>query len=135
MSVEARVAAVADSIAAALTARAVTRDFLDLGQAPDAELVAGRVTVLAMGEGECEEDVAGTDVTGWLSLLVLGQLRVAENTTPRAVEQAENALAEELKAWAVGTALAVRLKGFRQSGQLEHPYGWIAMEMEVFGDA
>ena len=135
MSVEGRVAAVAASIDTALAARVVTRDFLDLGQASDADLLAGRVTVLAMGEGEYEEDVAGTDVTGWLSLLVIGQIRVAEDTTPLAVEQAENALAEELKAWAVGTSLAVRLKGFRQSGQLEHPYGWIAMEMEVFGDA
>lgn len=135
MSVESRVAAVVAALQAALAGRVVTRDFRDLGVVPDADLLAGRVCVLGLGEGEYEETIDGADVTGWLSLLVIGQLRVAEDAAPSAVEQAENALAQEIKAWAVGTALAVRLKGFRQSGQLEHPYGWIAMDMEVFDNA
>ena len=49
---------------------------------------------------------------------------------------AEFALAEQVKAWlASGPLLApVRqclARSFRQSGQLEHPYGWVAFECEV----
>jgi hypothetical protein len=127
--------ALAGSLAAACPGRFVSRDFVPLAQRTGEELEAGVLAVAALGESEFANYRGREADLGLLRVVIVGQLKVAEAAMPSALEDAEFALAEQVKAWLAGPMLApVRqclARSFRQSGQLEHPYGWVAFECEV----
>jgi len=128
--------AVAAGLAAACPGRFVSRDFVPLARRTAEELEAGVLAVAALGESGFANYRGREAELGVLRVVVVGQVKVAEASMPSALEDAEFALAEQVKAWlASGPLLApVRqclARSFRQSGQLEHPYGWVAFECEV----
>lgn len=122
------------ALAAALPGRMVTRKWLPYAQRSRDELLAGVVTLAGLGE-EGFANYRGREADlGTLRVVVVGQIEV-DSKDPQDVEDAEDALAEEIKAFLrsdwppeIRACLAT---GFRQSGQLEAPYGWVAFEMEV----
>lgn len=126
----------AGALAAALPSRVISRNLLDFGQRADADLLLGVVTVVSAGEDSYAQHLGRIAEEGTVHALLVGQLRVAEANppTPEAVERAEFALMADLKAALRGAAIpgaAVLLQRFRQSQQLEYPYGWIAAELDI----
>ncbi|HYC64945.1 MAG TPA: hypothetical protein VEC14_09455 [Reyranellaceae bacterium] len=112
--------------------RIVTRSYRDFADRPKLELEAGVFTVLSRGESDYH-DLHPAEF-GTHRMLVIGQILLAEGATGEAVEQAEFALVDEIKA-VTTAALPPELDGltllrFSQSGQLEAPYGWIVAELE-----
>lgn len=123
------------SLAAACPGRYVSRDFVPLAQRTSEELEAGVLALAALGESRFANYRGREADLGVLRVVVVGQLKVADAAMPHVLEDAEFALAEQVKAWLASPMLApVRqcvAQSFRQSGQLEHPYGWVAFECEV----
>lgn len=128
-----RMALILSSFAATVPARVTTRDLKPFEQRSDAELVAGIYTLVSVGEGDYANYNGREMQDGRQRMLLIGQIKVAENATPSAVEDAEFALRDEVKAFvrALPAPLCTLLvTGFRQSAQAEHPYGWIAFDLE-----
>lgn len=122
-------------MAAAMPTRVVTRDFKDFADRAQADLLQGIVTLIGAGEKGYANYLGRATQLGTLPLILVGQIQLAEGAEPSAVEDAEDLLAEEIKAWcrAPGSALlgGITMTGFRQSGQVDAPYGWIACDIEV----
>jgi hypothetical protein len=125
-------------LSAALPSRRVTRSFKALQQRSQAELQQGVVTLISRGESDYSQVLGREAQLGKINALLIGQLMLPGNPEGQAVEQAELALAEEIKAFlqspmpaGVQDCLASR---FAQSGQLETPYGWVVFELEVMSD-
>ena len=107
----------------------------ELEDAPYQELAAGRFTILSTGLGETR-NIPGNAVSGgtW-SITVIGQIKLNEDCTGAEIEDAEFAMFADLEAWLnspiddeINCIEAVRMT---QSQQLEKPYGWIAVNLEV----
>lgn len=127
--------ALAGQLGAACPTRIVGRDFLPLAQRTDEELLDGVITVVSQGEMDYANYRGREAQLGRVLAVLVGQLRVADNDPRSALEDAEFAMAEEIKAWLASPPSApleeCLATGFRQSGQLEHPYGWVVFELEV----
>jgi hypothetical protein len=123
------------SLAAALPGRAVGRSMQPLGMVKDADLRAGVVSLVRLGEKDYANYRGREADLGTVEAVIVGQLAVDQNDDPLAVEEAENELASEIKAWlagpmpaGIGECLAT---GFRQSGQIEFPAGWVMFKVEI----
>lgn len=115
-------------------ARKVTRSFHDFAQRAAADLDAGIYTVLAQGESNFPNYVGRQGEFGILAISIIGQIKLAEDSEPSAVEDAEFLMAAEIKALTAAPPAGIDsllLHSYRQSSQLEHPYGWIAFDMEM----
>jgi len=122
------------SLATALPTRVVTRDHKDFGERAEADLLAGVVTIVGLGEKGYSQWPGRETQLGTLPVLIVGQLKVAEGSAPHLVEDAEDTLAEQIKAFCATPPAglgSLSMTGFRQSGQLEAPYGWISVDVEV----
>lgn len=120
-------------LALAMPTRVVTRDFLDFAQRSQVDLEAGTLTILTQRESRYANYRGREADLGRLTLAVVGQLKLPEDALPSAVEDAEFAFAEEVKDWLQGV-LPVNLIDLietRFSGQMDAPYGWFAMTLEV----
>ena len=127
--------AIGSSLAASCPGRFVSRDFEPLAQRTAEELEAGIVAVAALGESGFANYRGREADLGTLRVVIVGQIKVAEGSRPHVLEDAEFALAEQIKTW-LGTPMLAPVRqcvarSYRQSGQLEHPYGWVAFECEV----
>lgn len=130
--------ALRDGLAAALPSRLVTRSFKPLAARAQEDLQRGVLAVISRGEGDYANYVGREAQLGRLDVLLIGQLMLSGDPDGQAVEQAELALAEEIKAF-LQAPLPAGLRdcgasGFRQSGQLEVPCGWVVFELEVMGN-
>lgn len=129
--------ALAAELAARYPARVVTRDLHDFAQRPDADLVKGVYTLVSRGEDGYTHTMGREASDGNHKIGLLGQFRVAHDALPSAVEDAEGVMVDEVKALLRSrTPLisTVRATGFRQSGQLEAPNGWVAFDLVMQGD-
>lgn len=121
------------AMALAIPARKVTRDLRDFADRDEGDLLDGIFTILGQGEKDYAQYLGRLAQLGTLPIIVIGQVKVAETAVPSAIEDAEDLMAEDLKAFC-RTGLPgyhLSMLSFRQSGQLEHPYGWIAAELEI----
>lgn len=129
--------AIADSLAAKLPDRVVGRDLvLDPSAVPDAELLAGKLVVLTPGGGEFEGYRGREATMRSLTVQVAGYVKVPEDQPAGAVELAELDLLADVLAWvqdpgAVHPRNGLYPKSWRQSQQLEHPYGWFVLEAQT----
>lgn len=128
--------AIRSQLEVALPGRLVTRQFLRLGMRSQAELQAGVVCVVCLGEQGFANYRGREADLGTLKVVLVGHLEVPDGPdAPGRVELAELALAGEIKAWLAGPPAAplrqVLASGWRQSGQLEAPSGWVVFELEV----
>lgn len=122
-----------DGLQAAMPTRVVTRDFKNFDYREQRDLEAGVLTVMTTRERGYANYRGREADLGKLSLAVVGQLKLPEDALPSEVEDAEFVFAEEVKDFLKGAlpVQAADLLETRFSGQLEAPYGWFAMEMEV----
>jgi len=117
-------------------ARTITRDFKAFTDPSltDAELTAGRITLKLAGVENYSNEVGLVMAHGTAKLVIYGQVKVAEDADGRALEEAEFALLEDVEALAAaldpGLTGALMPTRHTQSQQLEHPYGWVAVECD-----
>lgn len=115
------------ALSARMPGRHVTDVFINHPERKNEELAAGVVTVLLT-------DVENTsDWSAKLRLKIIGQLRVAErDTTGADVQRVELVLWQQLTAALrnLGVDLpSIEPPKAQFSRQLEHPYGWIALDI------
>ena len=120
-------------LAAAMPARVVTRDLLSFDLRQESDLLAGVLTVVTNREGRYANYRGREAQMGRLNVVVVGQLKLAEDALPSEVEDAEFAFVEQVKDFLAGIlpVEAIDLLETRFSGQMEAPYGWFAMDWEV----
>jgi hypothetical protein len=120
---------------AAQPARVVSRDWKDFAKRDAEDQRRGVYTVLPLGEGGFPNYVGREAEFGALELLLLAQIKVGEDSEPHEVEDAESVMIDEIKSFCAAAPQApidsLVLTALRRSGQLEHPYGWVAFSLEV----
>ncbi len=132
-----RLNAIVAALAAMYPLRVATREYLDFALRAEADLLKGVYTLVSEGE-DGYTNVAGYNAQdGVQHLMLYGQLALApaanEEPTGVAIEDAELAMVDEVKAFCRGlpeSLCQINLVAFRQSQQLEKPYGWIACVLE-----
>ena len=126
--------ALKNGMAAAMPARVVTRDLLSFEQRPQAQLIAGVLTVVSSREGRYANYRGREAQMGRLNVVIVGQVLLPESAPPSEVEDAEFAFAEQVKSFLGGVlpVADIQLLETRFSGQMEAPYGWFAMDLEVW---
>lgn len=127
--------ALASTLAASCTGRVVTRSFTPIAQRTAEELEAGVLALMAQGESGYANYRGREAELGTVKVVLVGQVKVADGSPPVEIERAEFAFAEQIKTALHGPLLPplrqALARSFAQSGQLEHPYGWVAFELEV----
>jgi len=130
----ARMTLIRDLLAARLPHRVVTRSLRDFAERQPAELKRGVFSLISLGESDYANLRERAAMDGRHRMLLVGQIQIGEKTDPEAIEEAEFTMVEEIKDFArsLTPALAcLEMKNFRQSGQIEHPYGWISVDLEM----
>lgn len=133
---EQALAAIHASLAAALPARVVSRSLADPASASDEDLRAGLLCLVSRGGGDFANTRGREGQLGRVNAYLVGYVRVDEGDEPAAVEQAELALLQDVLDWctepgALRPVNAVYPMDWTQSAQLEHPYGWVALRLDV----
>lgn len=129
-----RMELITSTLAERFPARLVTRSLKDFSLRQPAELRRGIYTVISLGEGDYQNLLSRAAMDGRSRMLLVGQLQLAESAEPEAIEDAEGEMIDEIKDFArhLPAPLAcLEVKNFRQSGQTDHPYGWIAADLEM----
>lgn len=136
MTHEQALEAIRASLAAKLPHRVVTRSLIDpAGASPD-DLRAGLLYLVSRGGGDFANTLGREGQLGRVNAYLVGYLLLAEDAEPVEIEQAELALLQDVLDWctAPGTVRplnAVYPLDWTQSAQLEHPYGWVALRLDV----
>lgn len=136
MSADAALEAIKASLAAALPLRHVQRSLANPASLERAKLLAGVVCVVSEGGGDFANYMGREGDLGHLQVSLVGFLQVEEGTLPEAIELAELALLQDLLDWtrdtgAIDPADSALPTDFTQSKQLEHPYGWVLLKLDV----
>lgn len=121
------------TLAAQYPARVVTRSLLDFDMRDKAQLVSGIYTVTSLGESDYANYAGRAAMDGTHQMLLVGQFVLGEKALAEEIEDAEFVMAEEIKDFMRALPMGLcglAMTGFRQSGQLERPYGWIAVDLE-----
>lgn len=128
------------SLAAAMPTRHVQRKLIDPANESKERLAAGVLCVVSGGGGEFLNYQGREGELGSMNVKVVGFLQVPIKmagvaTTGEDVEKAELALLDDLLAWCQlvkPAPIDSTLPGdWRQSQQLEHPMGWLALDLKV----
>lgn len=123
------------SLGTAMASRHVVGSLVDPAGESAARLLAGVVCVVSTGGGGFANYRGREGQQGTIKVTLVGYLQVAESTDPEAIQQAELALLGEFLGWVSSSAIAgldtVIPGDWMQSKQLEHPYGWVALELKV----
>ncbi|HYE71573.1 MAG TPA: hypothetical protein VD932_08640 [Aquabacterium sp.] len=124
------------SLAAAFPAATVQRDLpQDVMAIAAAKLQAGVLCLVVDGGGDFGNYYGREGELGHVQVNLIVFLQVAENTAPSAIEVAELNWLDSLLTWC-GTgpfapASDVLPQDWTQSKQLEHPYGWLILKLDV----
>lgn len=122
---------------AALPHRVVQRSLVRDPLSHDQAALEKGVICLVNGGGGQFANYRGREARlGHAALGVVGFVLVEETAEPVAVEQAELALLQDLLGWLQAPGHPrpfdyAAAKEFRQSRQMEFPYGWIVLEVDV----
>lgn len=128
-----RQAAIYASLVAALNTHVVKRSLLHYDQHPQGEVEIGVVMLISDGETQYSQNLGMTANEGKHGQLLIGHLKVAEDSAPVAIELAEMALLEEIKSWVrTGVSgMSFEIESAQHSRQLEHPYGWVVVKLNA----
>jgi hypothetical protein len=135
MSLPAQIDALVTRLQTMAPARVVTRDYRDFADRDPADLAAGVLTVISLGEPSYPDEIYEPGRFGVHDLMVVGQIQLPEDATGSQVEDAEFAVMADIKL-AVQDPLpadlfGLALRSFRQSGQLERPFGWVSASLQI----
>lgn len=122
------------SLTAALPQRHVQRGMVDPAAVPREQLLDGVVCLVCGGGGDFANYLGREGELGRLRVSLVGFVVVAENSPAVDVERAELALLGEWLAWTQypnQPGMSVLPQEFRTSEQMEHPYGWVTLALDV----
>lgn len=124
-----------DSLQDFLPGRMVERTLIDPAEFSAEQLDKGTLCIVARGGGQFLNWQGREGELGTVRGTVVGFVRVDEKDEPLEIERAELALLEDFLNW-VGDVHppeigAVYPGDYRQSGQMEHPIGWFAIDFEL----
>lgn len=123
------------SLANFVPGRTVTRTLIDPANAKTQELKAGIFCLVVEGGGNFADYVGRAADLGEMTVRVVGFVQVAEKATPADVESAELAMLGDLLRWINAGGVAgldtVSAGNWTCSKQLEHPFGWLVLELKV----
>lgn len=128
-----RMALIIDALREAVPGRIVTRDLKDFAQRDRAELTEGVYTVLSQGERDYANYPGRAGMDARQTIVLIGQQVLAENVLPSEIEDAEFEMLDDIKDFLrnlPSTLCRLEIRSFRQSQQVDHPYAWIAVELE-----
>lgn len=128
-----RMAAILTALGTALPARVTTRDLMDFSERDSADLAKGIYTLISAGESGYQNLQGRLAMDGQGKMLLVGQIALAESAKPSETEDAELTMVDEIKSFlrTLPPALCrLQITAFRQSQQLEHPYGWAAFDLQ-----
>lgn len=132
---EAQMEALRVSLAAALPGRTVSRSMKPATAYSDEALRAGVVSLVRLGEKDFANYRGREADLGTVEAVLVGRVAVGINDDEVELEREELALAGQILEWlqgpmpaGVGQCLA---SGFRQSGQIEFPAGWVLFKLEI----
>lgn len=134
LSLKDRMKAVADSFDASVPHRLVTRSFKPFDARKPAELEVGIYTLISNGEKGYKNFLGRRAKDGFHNMLLIGQIKVKSPYEGVDIDDAESDLVDEVKAWLQNLPLplsTLAATGFRQSAQLDAPYGWVAFDLEI----
>lgn len=138
MSYELVMQALEAGLKASAAARTVQRGMvLDVANIKKADLERGLLCLVAQGGGGFLNYQGREGDGGDLNVTLVAYVCVPEKALPVQLEQAEFAVIEDVLAFCkalppTGAPLdAVIPISWTQSGQLEHPYGWVTMKLKV----
>lgn len=116
-----------------LSTRIVSREFKHHTEQTEPDLTTGVVMLISAGEADYKNQKNIVGKEGTQSMLLIGQLRVAETDTGLDIEAKELTMIEEVKsALNVGAAgIGYSLNRVTHSRQLDLPYGWFVTEIEA----
>ena len=127
--------AITASLAQALPARFVQRSLVDPANVPTEQLLAGLLCVVTESGGNFANYRGREADLGSMAVRLVGFVKVEEGQPAVATESAELALLGDLLTWLNTTGvpgLDVIYPGdWTCSKQLEHPYGWLALALQV----
>ena len=126
--------AVKDSLEAFMPNRYVQRKLALAANEKAERLTAGLVCLVSEGGGDFANWRGREAQQGTIDVALVGYVQVAESTGSDAVERAELVLLGEMLAWVAGGvtgADVVTAGNWKQSKQLEHPFGWVVLELKV----
>ena len=127
--------AITASLAQALPARFVQRSLVDPANVPTEQLLAGLLCVVTESGGNFANYRGREADLGSMAVRLVGFVKVEEGQPAVATESAELALLGDLLTWLNTTGvpgLDVIYPGdWTCSNQLEHPYGWLALALQV----
>lgn len=127
--------AIKDSLAAALPHRYVQRSLVDPANVPAEKLRAGLLCVVSEGGGDFANYMGREADLGRMQVRLVGFVLVEESAEPVEVERAELALLGEVLLWLNTTKVpgtdTLYPGDWSQSKQLEHPYGWLVLALDV----
>lgn len=130
-----KLAALQASLAADLTTRHIYRGCEPYTDRTAGELADGVLNILLDRENDYSTVQGMEAQEGTLSVLLIGYISVDENTAGKPqLQDAEAAFAEEIKGWVKAPGIVgfdVQMRDVRFSRQLEHPYGWIIVSLDL----
>lgn len=116
-----------NALAAAYPDRIVTRSLKDFSDRKTADLKKGIFTILSKGLP------TGDSTFQTMSMLVVGQIELDEKSEGVEVERAENLMGRQVRVLMQRQLRGpdMQFKSMDQSSQLEAPYGWMSMMIEI----
>lgn len=126
--------AIAQSLAAALPSRIVGRTLVQPGAVLPEQMMAGVLCLVAQGGGQFANYMGREGDCGRMDARLVGFVQVPESQPAEDVERAELALLVDVLTWinsAPVPGIAVLPTQWTQSQQLEHPYGWVVLTLEI----
>lgn len=114
--------------------RIVTRSWKPLQNMTKDELEAGQYTLISILEKDFKNYNGGEAQDGRLHMVLIGRFKLPEKATGQDIEDAEwRMFDEEIAPWLRALPLdlcCLIVTEFKTSGQLQHPYGLVAFELE-----
>jgi len=120
------------NLAAMYPDRIVTRDLKDFSLRKKPDLEIGIYTIISKGLSDFNSPAQLVLLEGTHGILLVGQIELPESADPSEVEDAENEMWDEVKAFiqTPGAGLCpLDPVSMLQSQQIDHPFGWIAVEL------
>jgi len=120
------IAAIAIALAQSAPLRTVVRDLKDFADYDETVINAGVYTLISKGVNADDSDIE------YLDLLLVCQVLVDEESAPSAVEEIELQMIDEVRTFTQKIQGVRIVRGrFRQSAQIDAPYGFISGELKV----
>lgn len=129
-----RMTAIRDALAALYPQRTVTRRYLDPSLRPTNQLHSGVYTLLSASEGQYTNVPGYSAQQGRHEITLVADIQVdADVNTPEVTEDAEFEMIDEIKTFVrdlPDTLCTLNLMAWSQSGQIDHPRGWVIFQLE-----